>query len=324
MSSLALTAVLCAMRHEASGVISLELCPAEGAPPFPSFTAGSHIDLHLPNGLVRSYSLLNPQGNSQRYVVAVLHDRNSRGGSRYVHEQLRVGTVLPISTPRNNFALDEVAERSVLVAGGIGITPMLCMLDRLVELNRQVDVIYCARSRREAAFIERIEITARTADIRVTWHFDDERGVPPKLEEMLAGRPVHTHFYCCGPGPMLDAFEKACDTLGYGNFHIERFAAAPVGGESAAVQEGYRVELQRSKKILDVLAGSSLLDVLLAAGIRHDFSCREGVCGACETKVLGGQVDHRDSILSKAERASNKTMMVCVSGCSRGPLVLDL
>jgi ferredoxin-NADP reductase len=324
MSSLALTAVLCAMRHEANGVISLELGPAEGAPAFPSFTAGAHIDLHLPNGLVRSYSLLNPQGNSQRYIVAVLHDRNSRGGSRYVHEQLRVGTVLSISAPRNNFPLHEDAEHSVLVAGGIGITPMLCMLDRLVELNRQVDVIYCARSRREAAFIERIEVAAHAANVRVTWHFDDECGAPPKLEEMLAGRPAHTHFYCCGPGPMLDAFEKACDTLAYTNFHIERFSAAPFAGGSATVQEGYKVELQRSKKILDVPAGSSLLDVLLAAGLRHDFSCREGVCGACETTVLAGEVDHRDSILGKAERASNKTMMVCVSGCKKGPLVLDL
>jgi ferredoxin-NADP reductase len=324
MSCPVLTAVVYAMRHEAHGVVSLELRPAEGTPAFPAFTAGSHIDLHLPNGLVRSYSLLNPQHDSQRYVVAVLHDRKSRGGSRYVHEQLRVGMVVPISAPRNNFALNESAAYSVLVAGGIGITPMLCMLDRLAALKKRVDVIYCARSRREAAFIKQIEAITGAADIRVAWHFDDERGAPPRLEEMLAGRPADTHFYSCGPGPMLDAFEKACEMLGYANCHIERFAAAPAAERPAVTGDAYKVELRRSGKILDVPAGTSLLDVMLEAGINHDFSCREGVCGACETRVLAGEVDHRDSILGKAERAANKSMMVCVSGCKRGPLVLDI
>jgi ferredoxin-NADP reductase len=324
MSHPALTAMVQAMRHEAHGVVSLELRPAEGAPAFPPFAAGSHIDLHLPNGLVRSYSLLNYEDHDQRYVVAVLRDRNSRGGSRYVHEQLRVGALLPVSAPRNNFALDESARCSVLMAGGIGITPMLSMLDRLVALNKRVEVIYCARSRRDAAFIARIDAIAHAADIRVTWHFDDDRGAPPSIEDMLAGRPADTHFYCCGPGPMLDAFERACAIHGYANCHIERFAAAPAGKEHATAQNSYQVELRRSGTTLDVPAGASLLDVLLEAGIKHDFSCREGVCGACETKVLAGEVDHRDSILGKAERTANKTMMVCVSGCRKGPLVLDI
>jgi ferredoxin-NADP reductase len=313
-----------AMRQEAHGVFSLEFRPAEGQPGFPSFTAGSHIDLHLPNGLVRSYSLLNPQSDSDRYVVAVLHDRNSRGGSRYVHEQLRVGMVMPISAPRNNFAIDENAARSVLVAGGIGITPLLSMLERLVSLNRSVAVIYCARSRREAAFIEPIKMLSKAADVHVTWHFDDERGAPPNLVEMLSHRPSDTHFYACGPSPMLDAFEKTCETLGYANCHIERFAAAPGAPRPASAEDTYKVELRRSGKTLDVPTGASLLSVLLEAGVNRDFSCREGVCGSCETKVLSGEVDHRDSILGKAERAANKTMMVCVSGCKRGPLVLDI
>lgn len=323
MSS-ALTAMVYAMRYEAHGVISLELRPAEGAPAFPPFTAGSHIDLHLPNGLVRSYSLLNSQDDVQCYVVAVLQDRNSRGGSRYVHEQLRVGMRLPISAPRNNFALDEGARRSVLVAGGIGITPMLSMLDRLVALNKRVEVIYCVRSRREAAFIARIDAIAHAVGVRVTWHFDDLRGEPPKLADMLASYPEDTHFYCCGPGPMLDAFEQACATHNYQNCHIERFAAAPVARASATPQDAYQVELRRSGKTLEVPAGASLLDKLLEAGVKHEFSCKEGVCGACETRVLAGEVDHRDSILGKSERAANKTMMVCVSGCKKGPLVLDI
>jgi ferredoxin-NADP reductase len=322
MCNPALTARVHAMQLEADGVVSLALRPAPGTPAFPPFSAGSHIDLHLPNGMVRSYSLLNAQDGN--YSVAVLHDRKSRGGSRYVHEQLRVGAVVPISAPRNNFALHEDAARSVLVAGGIGITPMLGMLERLVNLGRRVDVIYCARSRSEAAFRDRIDAIARPADLRVRWHFDDELGAPPDLAGMLAGYPADTHFYCCGPGPMLDAFEQACDALGYAHHHVERFAAATPGVPAAVEQQGYRVELVRSAKTLDVPGGATLLDVLLAAGVQRDFSCREGVCGACETRVLGGEVDHRDSILSKSERAANNTMMVCVSGCKRGPLVLDL
>jgi ferredoxin-NADP reductase len=319
-----LNALVHTMRHEAEGVISIELRPTPGAEPFPSFEPGAHIDLHLPNGLMRSYSLLNSVTDSRRYVIGVLNDRNSRGGSRYLHQQLRVGMTLPISAPRNNFVLHESAPRSVLLAGGIGVTPLLCMLKRLATLNRPADFIYCARSRKEAAFTEEIDALASAADIRVSWHFDDERGGPPDLGKMLAGHSPDTHLYSCGPGPMLDAFERVCEELGYANAHIERFAAAPANPEVPWSMESYSVELRRSGKTLEVTAGMSLLDALLNAGVSHDYSCREGVCGSCETKVLAGEVDHRDSILTKAERTANKTMMVCVSGCKRGPLVLDL
>src|SRR3569833_1024254 len=166
MSGFTLRAFIQAIRHEAEGVISLELRPATGSTAFPPFTAGAHIDLQLPNGLVRSYSLLNSPAERDRYVIGVLHDRNSRGGSRCVHEQLRVGMTVPASIPRNNFALDESAARSVLLAGGIGVTPMLSMLQRLVALGQPEDFIYCARSRTEAAFIERIEALAAAPSVR--------------------------------------------------------------------------------------------------------------------------------------------------------------
>ncbi|MBS75613.1 MAG: oxidoreductase, partial [Variovorax sp.] len=139
MSSPTLNALVHTMRYEADGIVSVEFRPATPAVDFPAFEAGSHIDLHLPNGLVRSYSLCNPAGDRQRYVVGVLNDRKSRGGSRYVHQQLRVGMTLPISAPRNNFALEEDARRSVLVAGGIGVTPIWCMLQRLASLGRPVE-----------------------------------------------------------------------------------------------------------------------------------------------------------------------------------------
>src|SRR5450830_1894896 len=258
MSSSLLSVRVQTMRFEAQGIVSVELMSPEGAE-LPAFEAGSHIDLHLANGIVRSYSLLNAPSERHRYVVGVLNDRNSRGGSRYVHEQLRVGATLTISAPRNNFPVDESAAHSVLVAGGIGITPISCMLNYLRDKGKSAELLYCARSRAEAAFA---------------------------------------------------------------NVHIERFAAAE--NVEAVQGDEYVAELARSKKSVTVPAGKSLLDALLDAGLDVDHSCREGVCGACETKVLEGEPEHRDGVLSKAEKASNKMMMVCVSGCKGRRLVLDL
>lgn len=321
MSTPTLQALVYNLRYEAKGIISVEFRPASADVSFPAFEAGSHIDLHLGNGLVRSYSLVNPVTDRQRYVVGVLNDRNSRGGSRYVHEQLRVGVTVPISVPRNNFRLTESADHSVLVAGGIGVTPIFCMLQRLAALGKQVDFVYCARNRQETAFLHDIEAFASDR-VCLHWHFDEERGGPPNLKELLAGHSTDAHLYCCGPTPMLDAFERTCEALGYVNAHIERFAAAHASVPSS--NGGYAVELRKTGKTVLVPAGTSLLDALLGAGMQPDFSCKEGVCGACETKVLSGEVEHLDSILTKEERATNKSMMICVSRCRRGTLVLDL
>lgn len=314
----AITARVHTLRFEAEGIISVELRPY-GDTVLAPFDAGAHIDLHLPNGLVRSYSLLNSPSDQGRYVIGILRDRNSRGGSEYMHGQLRVGMQLTISRPRNNFALDVSARHSVLVAGGIGITPIYCMFRQLLALGKSAELIYCARSRQEAALVE--ELSGLGA--RVVYHFNDEKGVPPDLAAYLADQPADTHFYCCGPTPMLDAFERTCDSLGYPHAHIERFAAAQLP-PSADAQSRYSVELKKSGKTLSVEAGSSLLDVLLEAGCDIEHSCREGVCGSCETRVVEGDIDHRDGVLTKAERAANNSMMVCVSGCKSQRLVLDL
>ena len=322
MSSPTLNALVHIMRYEADGVVSVEFRPATPEVDFPAFEAGSHIDLHLPNGLVRSYSLCNPSSDRQRYVVGVLNDKKSRGGSRYVHQQLRVGSTLQISHPRNNFKLEEGAGHSVLVAGGIGVTPIWCMLQRLAAIGKPAELIYCARSRKESAFGEAIAALAAEKGIALTWHFDEEKGGPPDLAGLLGGKGADSHYYCCGPTPMLDNFEKTCEQLGLANAHIERFAAVHVEAPSAT--QSYLVECARSGKTVEVPPGKSILDSLIDAGLNPDHSCKEGVCGACETKVLDGEVDHHDGILTKLERASNKTMMICVSGCKRGPLVLDI
>ncbi len=322
MSSPTLQALVHNLRHEATGIVSVELRPVAPCTAFPVVEAGAHIDLHLGNGLVRSYSLTNP-GESHRCVVAVLNDRHSRGGSRYVHEQLRVGQVIAIGAPRNHFRLQEDAPRSVLLAGGIGVTPVFAMLQRLAELQRPAWLIYCARSRKEAAFVADIETLVRANPaLSLRCHFDDEHGGPPDLVQLLDGHAKDTHFYACGPAPMLDAYERACAQLGQANVHLERFAAgAPVADTTAAV--GYSVELRKSGKTVQVAPGVVLLDALLDAGVTLDHSCREGVCGACETKVISGDVEHHDLILTQQERAANKSMMVCVSRCRSGRLVLD-
>lgn len=304
------------MRFEAAAIVSVELVAPDGGQ-LPPFAAGAHIDMHLPNGVVRSYSLSNSPMERERYVVGVLNDRNSRGGSRYVHEQLRVGATIQVSAPRNNFPLEVEAAHTVLVAGGIGITPIMCMFNEMRRLGRPVELLYCARSRAEAAFLLAL---AQQPGVRT--HFDQEAGGPPNLRSYLATKPAGSHFYCCGPTPMLAAFEADCAELEVPHVHIERFAAA--AAVEAIQGSEYMAQLARSQKVVRVPAGKSLLDALLEAGIDVDHSCREGVCGSCETTVLEGQPDHRDGVLTKAERESGKTMMVCVSGCKGQRLVLDL
>lgn len=308
------------LRWEAEDTLSVELRPAGGGE-FPPFTPGAHVDLHLPNGLRRSYSLCNSADERDRYVVVVLKDRSSRGGSRWLHEELRVGVQLEISAPRNNFPLYEAADHSVLVAGGIGITPLLCMARRLHDLRRSFELLYFARSRRSAVFLD----VLNHLQVPMTLHFDDEIGGPPDLRRMLAEKaPVAgLHLYACGPTPMLEVFEKHCGALGLQNTHIERFA--PIEQEPADSARGsFTVHLARSKRTVTVTPEMSILDTLLEAGIDVDYSCCEGVCGACEAKVLEGEPDHLDSILTAKERAKNTSMMLCVSGCKSNFLKLDL
>ncbi len=315
-SSNLLSVQVTAMRLEAKGIVSIEL----GKPDqdnLPSFEAGSHIDLHLANGLVRSYSLLSSPQNQTHYIVAVLNDRDSSGGSRFIHEKLRVGDLIAISAPRNNFSVDFSAEHSVLIAGGIGVTPIMCMLNDLRAKKKQVEVLYCARSRSEAAFVDMLSQYPE-----VQFHFDDEQSAPPDLKSYLDKRPKDSHVYCCGPTKMLDAFENLCEALHMPNVHVEHFAAAE---DMQSVQnDEYVVTLSQSNKTISVPAGKSLLDAILDAGVNIDHSCREGICGACETKVLEGIPDHRDNVLTKSERAANKTIMVCVSGCICKKLILDV
>jgi ferredoxin-NADP reductase len=301
---------------EAQNIVSYDLRPLEGQE-LPAFSAGAHIDLTLPNGLIRSYSLINPQAERHRYVIAVQKDRASRGGSRWLHENVRPGDVLTVNGPRNNFALNEAAAKSVLIAGGIGITPIVCMVERLESLKKDWQLIYCARKRGEAAFVEDL---AAFGD-RVRFNFDEEPGGSMlDVAGAVRAAPAEAHLYCCGPLPMLQAFEAATTELPRGRVHVEYFSAP----EPPAVQGGFKVVLARSGREFVVPPGKTILDTLLDAGLDVAYSCMEGVCGTCETKVLEGTPDHRDLILTEEEQAAGKVMMICCSGSKSERLVLDL
>lgn len=307
------------LRHEANGVVSLELVPY-GVPTLPSFTAGAHIDVHLPNGLARSYSLMNSQGDTRRYLLGIARDPRSRGGSKYMHDELRVGKLLRISSPRNNFPLDENGERNVFIAGGIGITPFCSMLERLNSLRRKWSLHYCVRTRAHAAFADRLEQLAAVNSGELNFNFDQEPGGRMlDIASVVASTPLDAHIYCCGPLGMLNAFKSACGSRAGEFVHLEYFSSPT----EPAVKGGFRVVLARSQKTVFVPEGNTILEVLLAEGIDIPYSCQQGICGACETTVLSGIPDHRDMILTPEQQASNKIMMICCSGSRDDQIVLD-
>ncbi len=314
-----------AITCEADGVLGFELVPLAANTLLPAFESGAHINLYLePRGggqLVRSYSLLNLQGERHRYCIGVNRDAKSRGGSRQMHELLRAGDVISVSPPANNFRLNEGAATSAFIAGGIGITPVLGMLRRLSALHKPWRLVYAARSRANAAFVPTLQALADEAAAALQFHFDDEQGGRPlDMAAAVASLPSDAHAYCCGPLPMLAAFEAATAAWPRERVHVEYFSAP----EAAAIEGGFTVELSRSGRSVRVAAGQTILDTLLALGIEPPYSCQQGVCGTCEVRVLQGIPDHRDLVLTPEEHAANDRMMICCSGAKTPRLVIDL
>jgi tetrachlorobenzoquinone reductase len=286
----------------------------------PAYKAGAHIDLHLPNGMLRQFSLTVPASDPDGYTVGVKRDENSRGGSRYIVEQMKVGDLIKISAPRNNFPLVENAEHIVLIAGGIGITPIWCMAQELEAQGRSWKIHYASRSRADMAFLNDLK---KFDPERVHLHFDDEAGGNVlDLAAAIAEAPTDAHFYCCGPNPMLKAFEAAAASRPHANVHIEYFTAK----EEASANElgGFWVELAKSGEEYFIPPGRKVLEVLFDAGVDVDYSCELGICGACETKVISGTPIHHDSVLSEEEQAGNDKVMICCCGCATERLVLDM
>lgn len=295
----------------AEGVLALTLRHPLGEH-LPAWEPGAHVDVLLEPGLERQYSLCGDPADRSAWRVAVLRESAGRGGSAHVHEQLGEGAKVRVRGPRNNFAL-EPAPRYRFVAGGIGITPILPMLAAAEAAGAEWTLLYGGRTRGSMAFGEEL---GRYGD-RVTFAPEDETGLLD-LASVLDDVPEGTLVYCCGPGPLLDAVEARCPS---GVLRVERFRPKEqeTGGTTA-----FEVELARSGRTLTVAPDVSVLDAVRDAGVEVLYSCTEGTCGTCETDVLDGEPDHRDSVLTEDERAAGETMLICVSRCRGKRLVLDL
>ncbi|MFA4926957.1 MAG: PDR/VanB family oxidoreductase [Patulibacter sp.] len=299
----------------ADGVVTLTLRDAEGAP-LPEWDAGAHVDLVLPDA-VRQYSLCGAVGECGEYRIAVLREPESRGGSEYVHDRLAVGATVEVGGPRNHFAF-EPAERYVFIAGGIGITPILPMIERAIAAGAEWELFYGGRSRASMAFVDRL---TELGD-RVHVLPQDEVGLLDLVTALADVERADTLTYCCGPEPLLAAVEGRCGPAGLARLRVERFSS-DVEIDRVGDQP-FEVELVQTGVTLTVEPGVSILDAVLDAGVDVDSSCEEGTCGTCETDVLEGVPDHRDVVLTDAEQAAGAVMMICVSRCRSKKLVLDL
>ncbi|MBU9225051.1 PDR/VanB family oxidoreductase [Burkholderia multivorans] len=303
----------------AVGVIGLELTRADGRR-LPAFTAGSHIDLHLGNGLVRQYSLTDSGRSSGVYRIAIHRAQDSRGGSRWLHDDLATGDVLAIGLPRNHFGLWPDARRHTFVAGGIGITPIISMIRRCEEIGADWRLLYCARGPEHAAFADEL---SRFAD-RVAFLYEARRNLGT-LAAFLSNSRDGDHLYCCGPHGLMDAaVSRAAPGYPSHRIHLERFGPTAGTPPERSVGRAFDVTLARTGKTLRVPEHVSLLEALEAVGMALPNACRAGMCRTCETRVLRGAIDHRDYVLSDEEREKGASMMICVSRASGDRIELDL
>ncbi len=305
--------------QETQDICILELA-AVGTAALPAFSAGSHIDVLLPGGMSRQYSLCNDPSETHRYVIAVLREAQGRGGSLAMHE-LKEGATLRIGAPRNHFALVTGAQRSLLIAGGIGVTPILCMAQRLAVMGADFEMHYCSRSASRTAFLERIGNSGFAQ--RVHFHFDDgPQEQRADFAAWLAAPVPGTHLYVCGPKGMMDAVIARAQAAGWpaGQVHYEFFS----GPAPAATGDSFSVKLASSGQCVEVPPGISVVQALAAHGVVVPTSCEQGVCGTCLVRVLDGVPDHRDLYLMPEERERNDSLLACCSRSLTPMLVLDL
>ncbi|WP_322097736.1 PDR/VanB family oxidoreductase [Nakamurella alba] len=308
-----------ARRTGADGVVVLELRDPDGAD-LPWWSAGAHIDLNLPDGMIRQYSLCGDPSDRGVWRIGVLREPVGRGGSAYVHDHLGEGDIVDVRGPRNNFRLED-SPRYLFIAGGIGITPILAMARAADAAGADWSLHYGGRTRDSMAFTEELAALDAPEGRKVSLHPQDEVGLL-NLAAILGDPRPGTKVYCCGPEPLLKAVESACAAWPSGTLHVERFAPKEQG--APVLSGSFEVELTQSGRVLTVPPDRSILEVVEEAGLHDLSSCREGTCGTCETPVLDGIVDHRDSILTDEERAANDTMFICVSRAACPRLVLDL
>ena len=315
-----LTVKVLRKKQEALDIASFELVKPDGSA-LPGFSAGSHIDVQVPGGLTRQYSLCNDAAEQHRYRIAVLRDPVSRGGSTGMHDALKEGDTLQISEPRNHFPLVH-AERTLLFAGGIGVTPLLSMAQRLAHIGADFRMHYCTRSAERTAF--RDEIAASAWADRVEFHHDDgDAAQKLQLEQVIAQPHAGTHLYVCGPTGFIDWVLKTAERLGWpkDHVHLEYFGAAP---QDTAGDRAFQVKIASSGETYEVAADETVVQALQKHGIEILTSCEQGVCGTCITRVLQGECDHRDLYFTDEEKAQNDQFTPCCSRSKSPVLVLDL
>ncbi|AYN29445.1 oxidoreductase [Buttiauxella sp. 3AFRM03] len=304
------------IKRELQGdVVLLTLAHADGLE-LPEYGAGAHIDLHLSEDLVRPYSLCGDPKNRQHYQLGILKDSQSQGGSLAVHT-LREGDEVQVSVPRNLFALEACAAHSLLIGGGIGITPMLAMAAELHAAGRSFTLHYACRSRSGAAFVAQLE-SAPYAE-KVQLHFSDEQRL--NLSAVLSDVPPNTHVYVCGPTRLMDAVNETAKTLNYQaqQIHQECFSAdVQIQGKA------FEVVAAASGITVQVAENQSIVEALALAGLKVCVSCKQGICGSCLTDVLEGELDHRDSYLTDEEKADGDQILLCCSRAKGARLIIDL
>jgi ferredoxin-NADP reductase len=301
--------------EEADGVVCIRLAAPSGER-LPLWEPGAHIDVQLENGVERQYSLCS-HFHADTWRIAILREPHSRGGSSYIHDNVQVGDMVRTRGPRNHFPLVD-APSYVFIGGGIGVTPMVPMLGEvLFDKGVPWTFWYGGRTRASMAFRDRLEA------LGVHIWPEDEKGLLP-LEEILRDAPADAAVYCCGPEPLISAVETTCAQLGRPAPHVERFAAKAVETEGDPGDHEFTVVVSSTGQEFTVPRDESIVDVLLANGVRIMTSCAEGVCGTCETKVIEGEIVHRDSLLSDEDKEEGIYMMPCVSRCKGERLVLDI
>ncbi|APB99427.1 iron-sulfur protein [Polynucleobacter asymbioticus] len=311
------------IRQEASGIHSYELVSEDGKA-LPSFDAGSHIDLHLPSGSIRQYSLSNDPAETHRYVVGILRDEQGRGGSKEVHQALRAGDFLAVSRPRNHFHLDESAKKVILLAGGIGITPLKSMGHRLKSLGIPFELHYCARAQENIAFPQDLQNLSDSGEIQ--FHLDD--GIPGNglnISEMIEDLESGAHLYYCGPAGFMKACAQAATKRSDIHVNCEHFKAPEKEAGQTEVKSDVSelaIQIQSTGQKITLSRSESLIDVLAKLGVEVSTSCQSGLCGTCKTRYISGDVEHGDCILSDAEHTEYLTP--CISHIKSGTLVLDL
>ena len=308
-------------QQEAVDICTFELVAEDGSP-LPAFSAGSHVDVHLPGGVTRQYSLCNDSTESHRYLIGVLRDPASRGGSQAMHDLVAEGQQLRISAPLNHFPLAHDASRHLLLAGGIGVTPILCMAERLANTGADFEMHYCTRSPERTAFHQRIAGSGFAS--KVHFHFDDGAAEQKLDIAALLGVPASgVHLYVCGPKGFMDAVLNTARAQGWpeDQLHYEFFAGAVTASDSDA---SFEVQIASSGQIVVVPKDKTVVQALAEAGVDVQVSCEQGVCGTCLTRVIEGIPDHKDLYLTPEEQAANDQFTPCCSRSRSPRLVLDL